>query len=305
MELLLLSLAVGILLGWRRWLPERVLAWSSKAMTVGVTFLLVTMGIRIGSDRDTIAMLGSYGLQALVFAVAAVVGSVLVVAVLEHFLVRNQALPDNTGLEIQKSAHPYRLTLIILASFILGIMIGRLVFPLAWREYLPMLTNVALNLTLLAVGLDLGVNSKVFRQILRLGWRVFLAPLGVIIGSILSAILVGQLFGWTWREGAAVGAGFGWYSLSGILITELHSVALGTVALLTNVIREILAILLIPVLARRVGQLTLVAPGGATTMDSTLSLIAAAGPPGSALVALVNGVCLSALVPVLVTLLLS
>jgi len=169
---------------------------------------------------------------------------------------------------------------------------------------LPTLTNWALELTLLAVGIDLGLNSTVFKQLLHLGWRVFLAPLGVIIGSILSAMLVGELFGWTWREGGAVGAGFGWYSLSGILITELHSVALGTIAFLSNIMRELIAILLVPILARRVGPLTLVAPGGATTMDSTLSVIAAVGPPGSALIALVNGLCLSALVPILVPLLL-
>lgn len=304
MGLLLLSLALGVVLGWLRLLPERIIAWSSKALTVGITLLLISMGMRIGSDQETIALLGNYGMQALAFAAATVAGSVVVVALLEWVFVRRQALPEPTELEVEKSAHPYRLMVIILAAFLLGIVLGRLVFPAGWREYLPMLTNAALYFTLLAVGLDLGVNSAVFRQILRLGWRVFLAPLGVVIGSIGSAVLVGQLFGWDWREGAAVGAGFGWYSLSGVLITELHSVGLGTVALLTNVMRELLAIILIPVLARRVGQLTLVAPGGATTMDSTLSLLAAAGPPGTALVALVNGICLSALVPVIVTLLL-
>ena len=45
-----------------------------------------------------------------------------------------------------------------------------------------------------------------------------------------------------------MGAGLGWYSLSGALLTRLHSPELGALAFLSNVLREILAILLMPLL---------------------------------------------------------
>jgi len=203
------------------------------------------------------------------------------------------------------SGNPYRLTAIILASVASGILAGVTVFPKWAESFLLAFMNIALDFTLFCVGLDLGLNQDVWRSIFRLGWRVFVAPVGVALGSVVAGMLVGKALGWTWQEGGAVGAGFGWYSLSGVLISQMHSIGLGTVAFLSNVLRELLSVALVPWLARRAGVLTLVAPGGATTMDTTLPLIAAVGPPGAALVALTNGISLSALVPVLIPLFLA
>lgn len=274
-------------------------------MTLGVFFLLLTMGVRIGSDRGTLMQLGSYGLQAFFFALAAIIFSLAFVSLGERLVVQGNVLNRESEIQVTVGANPYRMTGLILAALIVGILLGLMIFPQAAQRYLTSLTNTALYFTLFSVGVDLGLNREVWRQILRLGWHVLLAPLGVAVGSILAGMMVGRFFGWNWTEGGAVGAGFGWYSLSGVLITQLHGVALGTIAFLANVFREVLSILIVPALARRVGVLSLVAPGGATTMDTTLPLIASAGPPGAAIVGLVNGVALSALVPVLVPFLLS
>lgn len=301
----MLSLGVGAFFGWRALWPQRILAVSSRMMTLGVFFLLLTMGIRIGSDRETLMQLGSYGLQAFLFALATILVSLALVGFCERFVVRGSVLKGESELQVSVGTHPYRMTGLILLALVAGILVGLTVFPQAAPANLTGLTNMALYFTLFSVGLDLGLNRDVWRQIFRLGWYVLLAPLGVAVGSIAAGMIVGRLFGWNWLEGGAVGAGFGWYSLSGVLITQLHGVALGTIAFLTNVLREVLSILLVPVLAHRVGVLSLVAPGGATTMDTTLPLIASAGPPGAAMVGLVNGVSLSALVPVLVPFFLS
>lgn len=299
--ILFLCLLLGGVIGWRRLLPRRVLGWSGKAMMLGVFFLLLTMGMKIGVDRETLRQMGVYGLQALGFAVASVTLSIGIVWGVERWFVPTYVMSE-LEIEIESSAHPYRMTVMILVAFVIGIILGIFVFPTEGQRYLSQLTNGALDFTLFAVGLDLGMNQKIWKQIFHLGWHVFLAPLGVIVGSIAAGMLAGKLLGWTFMEGGAVGAGFGWYSLSGVLISEMHSVRLGTIAFLSNVLRELLSILLVPLLARRVGPLTLVAPGGATTMDTTLPLIAAAGPPEVAVIAFVNGICLSALVPVLVPL---
>lgn len=304
MTAVLLFLILGVLIAWKTWLPTGVLRQSSRLMTLGVFFLLLTMGVRIGADRSTLKQLGSYGLQAFLFALFTIIASLTVVSVFEHLFLRGPILSEEPDLTVNVAINPYQMTVLILTALLAGILLGFSVFPASAQKYLTVSTNVALYFTLFSVGLDLGCNRRLWLDILHLGWHVFLAPLGVALASVATGMVLGKLLGWTWLEGGAVGAGFGWYSLSGVLITQLHSVALGTVAFLANVFREVLSILIVPLLARRVSALALVAPGGATTMDTTLPLLASVGPPGVAVIALVNGISLSALVPVLVPLLL-
>lgn len=48
---------------------------------------------------------------------------------------------------------------------------------------------------------------------------------------------------------------------------------LGTIALLANIIREMITLLLAPLIAKRFGPLAPISSGGATTMDTTLPII--------------------------------
>lgn len=304
MTVLLACIALGVFLGWRRLLPAKILVLSGKIITLSIIFLLVTMGLRIGLDKQTLSNLGRYGLQAFLFALTTIIFSLGTVSFLEKLFAKKIEIPSVGKLEVKSEAapHPYRMTFIIVGAFFIGIILGFFVMPIWVNAILPELTNWALYFTLFAVGIDLGLNKEMWKQLMGIGRFVFLAPLGVAVGSILAGMITGRFLGWSIWEGGAVGAGFGWYSLSGVMITELHSVALGTIAFLSNVMREVISILIIPFLAGRVGKFSLVAPGGATTMDTTLPVIAAVGPPGVAVIAFINGVVLSSLVPVLVPL---
>lgn len=307
-----LCLLAGFLIGWWHLLPHKVLALGGRGMTLGVFFLLLTMGLKIGVDRLILSQLGVFGLQAFFYAFSSIFGSLIVVYVLEKLLVGKpiqkagieQSNPGMIEPAESGLAHPYRMTLLILGALLLGILLGFTIFPPSAQDKIPVATSIALNFTLFTVGIELGLNREVWSQILHMGWQVLLAPIGVVLGSVSAGILVGALFGHTWREGAAVGAGFGWYSLSGVLISNLHSVSLGTTAFFSNIFREIFSILLAPFLAQRVSPLLLVAPGGATTMDSTLPLLVTVGPKGTGMIAFVSGFALTALVPFLVPLLL-
>jgi uncharacterized membrane protein YbjE (DUF340 family) len=297
-------LLIGGIIGWWRLLPKKILEHAGRGMTLGVMLLLLTMGLRLGADEKTLSQLGVYGLQAFVFAALSIIGSTGTVYLLERIFIKRSILSEeqdsfNVNME---NAHPYRMTGIILGAFAIGALSGIFLIPEGGIDYLPKLMELALDFTLVMVGIDLGLNREIWQHLYKMGWQVFLAPIGVAVGSVLAGMLVGLFFGWSIREGGAVGAGFGWYSLSGILISDLHSVALGTIAFLTNVFREILSILLAPFLARRVSALVLVSPGGATTMDSTLSLLVAVGPKGVGVVAFISGFTLSTLVPILVPL---
>ena len=105
----------------------------------------------------------------------------------------------------------------------------------------------------------------------------------------------------TVAEIMAVGSGFGYYSLSSIFITEYKGAELGTIALLSNIIRELIALLFAPFLVKYFGKLSPIAVGGATTMDTTLPVILKFSGKEFLVVSLFSGFVLDLSVPFLVT----
>ena len=186
-----------------------------------------------------------------------------------------------------------------------GIFLGWAVLPPAAAALLDTAVTGLLALLVFLVGIDLGGNRGAWRQAAAIGPRLLLVPLAIAAGSLAGAALAGALLAMPLKEAVAVGAGFGWYSLSGVLIAATYSVELGTTAFLANVARELIAFLLIPLLAARVGKLPAIAPGGATTMDSPLPIITRVTDAPTALTAFISGLILTAAVPVLIPLILA
>ncbi|HQA49023.1 MAG: lysine exporter LysO family protein [Clostridiales bacterium] len=192
----------------------------------------------------------------------------------------------------------------ILLSVALGIAAGLLVVPEPLAGYSGTIIEIGLWFLLFWVGVDIGRSRDSFAKLRQYGWRVLLVPLGIAVGSIGGTVAVGSLMGYSIGEAGAVGAGFGWYSLSGVIISELHSINLGTIAFITNVVRELIAFVIIPVVAVKIGHIEAITPGGSTSMDTTLPVISRCTGPETAILAFLNGVLLTAVVPVLVPLLL-
>ncbi|MBO8136669.1 MAG: lysine exporter LysO family protein [Desulfotomaculum sp.] len=195
------------------------------------------------------------------------------------------------------------MTWIIIISVAAGMLLGYWVIPHELVGCLDKLTTAALCVLLLGVGIELGQQKEAWERLWKVGWRVILVPVMVALGSLLGSLVVGAAIGMPVNESLAVGAGFGWYSLSGVLLAKIYSVELGALAFITNVARELMAFLLIPVTARYIGKFSAVAPGGATTMDTTLPLVSRSTDADTAVVAFINGSILSSLVPILVPLL--
>ena len=99
----------------------------------------------------------------------------------------------------------------------------------------------------------------------------------------------------------AVGSGFGYYSLSSIFITQYKGPELGTIALLSNITREIITLLCAPLLVRWFGNLAPISAGGATTMDTTLPIITRYAGQQFVVVSIFHGFVTDFSVPFLVT----
>ena len=196
-----------------------------------------------------------------------------------------------------------RNSLPIVACFLAGVALGLAALaPAGWL--LAALTDWTLCALLFLIGLVVGGSRGAWRG-LRLGPDLGLAPLAAVLGTLAAAGLAGAcLPGMGVREALAVGAGFGYYSLSSVLVTSLHGEALGAVALLANLLREMATLLLAPLLARLFGPLAPIASGGATAMDTTLPVIVRAVGAEYAMLSVWTGLVLSLLAPVLIRLLL-
>ena len=126
----------------------------------------------------------------------------------------------------------------------------------------------------------------------------------VLVSTLAAAAFAGWLLNMPIFSALAVASGFGWYSLSGILITDLGNPVLGTTAFLLDIAREVVALMMIPVLSR-LGSHCTVGVSGATAMDFTLPMLGKFHGAGIIPTAIASGFVLSLLVPVLIPLFLS
>lgn len=193
-------------------------------------------------------------------------------------------------------------SLVIVGFFLLGVVCGLgHVFPVDLSQ--TDISFYALCALMCCVGIGLGSDPQTLRNFRSLSPRLALLPAGTILGTLAGALVVSLCL--THRSAGdclAVGAGFGYYSLSSIFITEYKGAELGTVALLANITREILTLLLAPLLARWFGPLAPIAAGGATTMDTTLPIIVQASGQRFVIVSIFHGFLVDFSVPFLVTL---
>uniref|UniRef100_UPI003FF04D3C lysine exporter LysO family protein n=1 Tax=Prevotella sp. TaxID=59823 RepID=UPI003FF04D3C len=163
-------------------------------------------------------------------------------------------------------------SLIVVGFFVIGLLGGIEKMVPSWLLDGDV-SFVALCGLLLFVGLGIGLNPEMKKEVRSLSPRMALLPVVTIIGSWLAALLIWTVLHRTLSDCMAINSGFAYYSLSSIFITEYRGAELGTIALLANIIREMLTLLGAPLMARWFGPLAPISAGGATTMDTTLPIL--------------------------------
>ncbi|MDP3058369.1 MAG: lysine exporter LysO family protein, partial [bacterium] len=151
-------------------------------------------------------------------------------------------------------------------------------------------------------GIEIGMSNSISKSLRLLKTRALLLPFTSALGTLVGAAIAAKLLGMNVFGGLSIGAGFGWYSLSSIMLSKLAGAELAALAFLTNVFRELLAIPIIPLLAKFNLGVAIIVPGGATTMDTTLPLISRVSNEETTLLAFYHGAALSLMVPFLVAL---
>lgn len=291
----LLPLLAALLIGY--WIDIKF--FSEKRVAKGlnqlVYLILGLIGFSIGALDNLTEKLFVAGYQA--FILFLLVSSFNLIALYisglkldSHYNASNAPIPQASKWQAIKDA------IITLTWVFAGIGAG--IIGKHWLTGVDELVTGLLYILLFLIGCQLRQGNYRLR-------KLFLNRQGLIIASVtvISTLLAGWLstliLDINWHQGLAVVSGFGWYSLSGILITGLGDPVLGTTAFLLDLSREIIALMLIPFLAKWNSHMS-VGYSGATAMDFTLPMLGKFHGPQIIPVCIASGFIMSVLVPILI-----
>lgn len=193
-------------------------------------------------------------------------------------------------------------SIIIVSFFVAGVLLGRLVdVPALLAAEEP--TLYALYVLMFLVGISIGSDKKALEALKHQNFKIILVPLATIIGTLvglgfnqprskrqkLTDCLCSRLRLWILFP-------FDYfYSL------QYKGAELGTIALVSNILRELIALLAAPLLVRYFGKLAPISVGGAITADTTLPIITKFCGKEFVIISIVHGITVDLSVPFLVT----
>lgn len=192
--------------------------------------------------------------------------------------------------------------IVALIALLLGIACGTLDVDNFIVLTLSSNKDLILYVLMFSVGISIGLHRGLIHKIREYHMKIFIIPIGIILGSLLGGIICSILTGYSINEGAAVASGLGWYSLAGLTIESFSGVQLGSIAFLSNLMRELFSFFSIPIISKKLNYYCCIAAAGATSEDTTLPMMIKYTNEETVLLSVLNGVICSAFVPILISL---
>ncbi|MCY1150848.1 MAG: lysine exporter LysO family protein [Sphaerochaetaceae bacterium] len=329
---LIFALVLGVIVGKK--LPGKMIKKADILLGVTLYILLFFMGINTGSIENILSQLNTIGVQALLVTVFSLSGTILV-STIASFIINtkksklinadgtinnakhivttkdvnelyNAQLSNESKIQLRKHrfmkiVYVIKEPLILVMTVILG-MLSRLFTPF-FDWYTPEIITYLLYVLLFFSGLGI-INSKIKIKEIFDSPILLLLPIWTIIGTYLGALILALISDFTISQSLGLSSGFGWYSLSGIMITDLGYPILGSISFLSNIFRESFSFFLIPLFSKfgRKFYYPSVCIGGATTMDVTLPIITSHFGTSFMIPTMYHGIFLTLVVPFLIPL---
>ncbi|TYL46857.1 lysine exporter LysO family protein [Marinomonas sp. IMCC 4694] len=290
---LLIALFMGYWINIKVFTPQRV----AKGLEQLVYLILGLIGFSLGALDNLAEKLLIAGYQAVVFFV------LISVLSLSGLYLSGLRFGGTHASRLGQGPSDTKTNALMDAVKTIAWVIGGVVVGLLTKDWLTGIDELVTGLLyvlLFLVGCQLRQGNHRLRKLL-LNAQGAIIALVTITTTLLAGWLGSLILGLSWNQGLAVVSGFGWYSLSGILITGLGNPVLGTTAFLLDLGREILALSLIPFLARLNSHMS-VGYSGATAMDFTLPMLGKFHGAQIVPVCIASGFIMSILVPVLIPL---
>lgn len=321
MEDLILYLAlalVGYIIGSKIKVPKEKLAWTGKLQTAAIGVLVLSMGLRMGANREVIKNIGSIGIYALVMTFFVMLFAILATSIIRramgldrYGMLKGEVLEEKIEQNSDSGKAVNVMTIIIVVAVFAGMLVGYIASKtlikdfVSYDNFMGILIKLGLCVLLLFVGVDLGMDGTVIEHFKRVGIRVLAIPVAVVLGSLIGAGVCSILLPLSLKESLAIGAGLGWYSLAPGIILESGFAVASAISFIHNVLRELVSLVFVPIIAKKIGFVETVALPGAAAMDVCLPIVEKSTRSEIAVFSFVSGVVLSAAVPILVPLMLT
>ncbi len=267
------------------------LDWITKATNYLVFVILACMGLSLANLDNLAGNLNQIFSLTWVFFLCISLANLLCLPFIDKLL--------KTKTKAQKSTIPLSKMILESAKLVLvvfaGLLIG-LLLPFS-LDRIDNLSEIILFTLLFFIGIQLGNSGISIKQILLNKKGIIIAGV-ILISSLIGGLISAWILGIPYHYGLAMASGFGWYSLSGILIGDALGPVYGGASFLIELSRELVAIIVIPLFIARY-PLTVIGYAGATALDFTLPIIQTSGGVKFVPIAIVSGFILSFLVPIL------
>lgn len=192
-------------------------------------------------------------------------------------------------------------SLIIVGFFVLGIIVG--VWDVIPASFLASdVSYYALCCLMFCVGISIGCDTSILKSFRKVNPRLMMLPVMTILGTLAGCTAASLILGHRQLSDClAIGSGFGYYSLSSIFITQYRGAELGTIALLANIFREMMALLGAPLIRKYFGKLAPISAAGVNSMDVLLPSITQYSGKDVIPIAIFHGILIDMSVPVFVS----
>lgn len=291
-----ISVLLPLFFGFCIRLPRRYLTWIEQSLVFFVYFILFLIGLSLAKLDNLSEQFGFIIGAALLLFVCTLAMNVLCLVWFDR---RHPWSLFKRPDDVSKHAIHIMTSVRQLGCVFIGVILGKIV-PAAW---LPAhsASSYALLLLLLLVGIQLRSSGISLRRVLinRRGVQIS----GIFIGSCLvgGAVFSLLLPHVSLSQGLAMSSGYGWYTLSSIVMHEAYGPVWGSIALFNDLARELFAMMIIPKLMLRYPSAA-VGVGGGTSIDFTLPILQASGGVDIVPLAISFGFICNVMAPILMAL---
>ncbi|MFC0819819.1 lysine exporter LysO family protein [Moraxella marmotae] len=250
---------------------KTMVAKSNMALNYLVYLILIVIGIELGLVDDLLQKVGDIA-KYLGVLIALSIGTGSLALMAFDRLSATKTTHHRTHASTPKvSLHGSLVQLVCLG---LGFLMAKFLPP----ELLPppKTTTVLLMLLLFLVGISLKGSGVGLKQALIDKRGLQISAIFMLCTTASGAVFALVFDDVSPYQGLALASGYGWYSLSGTIMTDAYGAVWGSVALLNDLAREVLALIFIP-WVMRYSPSAAIGLGGVTSLDFTLPTILQSG----------------------------